>query len=541
MSLHSRSGAGAPTTTPTKVNQHYTNTSNGDTYIATGTSSSADWKLVATGMSSVSSVFGRTGAVTAQTGDYTATQVGADPAGASATVQSNLNTHIADTANPHATTKAQVGLSNADNTSDLNKPISTATQTALNAKVTANTAITGATKTKLTYDSKGLVTAGADANSDDLGDVIITSPALGDVVKYNGTNWVNGSITTQTSAGSGVDYFLTATLNAPTGYDIMSKSPDSAAEVDESIIITSGSGHTLFESYIADVELGDALIDGGIWNFNVYNYVSSASGTTNMTIHVYKRTTGGTETQLFQVALPTISHTSVALQTLATVQPSFSCNATDKLVFKFYVDTTSGSSITVHLVHSGTAHYTYVNTPLVTHHNDLAGLQGGTTAQYYHLTNSEYTGTGTGAFVRTNSPTITTPIGIVKGDVGLPNVDNTSDLAKPISTATQTALNAKEPTITAGTTSQYWRGDKSWQTHDKASVGLNLVDNTADTAKAIAGDVTGTLGASVLSNTAVTPGSYTNANLTVDSKVMELAELAEQLQLPFRLALIRSL
>lgn len=518
MSLHSKSGAGAPTTTPEKRNQHYTNTSNGDTYISTGTSSSADWKLLATGSSAVSSVFGRSGAIIAQPGDYTATQVGADPAGASATVQSNLNTHIADTANPHATNKAQVGLPNVDNTSDLNKPISTATQTALNAKVTANTAITGATKTKLTYDSKGLVTAGADANLDDLGDVTITAPTLGDVVKYNGTNWVNGSITTQTSAGSGVDYFLTATLAGITGYDLMSKTPDSAAEVDESIIITSGSGHTLFESYIADVELGDALIDGGIWNFNVYNYVSAASGVTNMTIHVYKRTTGGVETQLFQVALPTIAHTSVTLQTLATVQPSFVCNPTDKLVFKFYVDTTSGSSITVHLVHSGTAHYTYVNTPLVTHHNDLAGLQGGTTAQYYHLTNTEYTGTGTGAFVRTNSPTITTPIGIVKGDVGLNLVDNTSDLSKPISTATQTALNAKEPTITAGTTAQYWRGDKSWQTHDKASVGLNLVDNTADTAKAIAGDVTGTLGASVLANTAVTPGSYTNANLTVDSK-----------------------
>lgn len=45
-----------------------------------------------------------------------------------------LLSHIADTANPHATTAAQVGLGNVDNTSDLNKPISTATQTALNLK-----------------------------------------------------------------------------------------------------------------------------------------------------------------------------------------------------------------------------------------------------------------------------------------------------------------------------------------------------------------------------------------------------------------------
>lgn len=45
-------------------------------------------------------------------------------------------------------------------------------------------------------------------------------------------------------------------------------------------------------------------------------------------------------------------------------------------------------------------------------------------------------------------------VSLVKGDVGLGNVDNTSDANKPISTATQTALDAKAPTsraITAGT------------------------------------------------------------------------------------------
>jgi len=42
--------------------------------------------------------------------------------------------HLVNTSNPHSTTKAQVGLGNVDNTSDLDKPVSTATQTALNAK-----------------------------------------------------------------------------------------------------------------------------------------------------------------------------------------------------------------------------------------------------------------------------------------------------------------------------------------------------------------------------------------------------------------------
>lgn len=74
---------------------------------------------------------------------------------------------------------------------------------------------------------------------------------------------------------------------------------------------------------------------------------------------------------------------------------------------------------------------------------------------------------------------------LVKGDVGLGNVDNTSDLSKPISTLTQTALNAKENTIAAGTTAQVWRGDKTWVAADKTLVGLANVDNTSDAAKPV--------------------------------------------------------
>lgn len=46
----------------------------------------------------------------------------------------NIQSHISSTENPHGVTKAQVGLENVDNTSDLDKPISTATQSALDLK-----------------------------------------------------------------------------------------------------------------------------------------------------------------------------------------------------------------------------------------------------------------------------------------------------------------------------------------------------------------------------------------------------------------------
>lgn len=46
-------------------------------------------------------------------------------------INSNLNSHINNVTNPHNVTKAQVGLGNADDTSDADKPISIATQNAL--------------------------------------------------------------------------------------------------------------------------------------------------------------------------------------------------------------------------------------------------------------------------------------------------------------------------------------------------------------------------------------------------------------------------
>ena len=51
--------------------------------------------------------------------------------------------------------------------------------------------------------------------------------------------------------------------------------------------------------------------------------------------------------------------------------------------------------------------------------------------------------------------------------------------------ATKTELNAKEPAIPAGTTSQYIRGDKSLALLDKSAVGLNNVNNTADVDKPV--------------------------------------------------------
>lgn len=69
---------------------------------------------------------------------FTQAQWNAISSGIDATKVSSYDTHIADTSNPHSVTKAQVGLGNVDNTADVNKPISTATQTALDNKLDKN-------------------------------------------------------------------------------------------------------------------------------------------------------------------------------------------------------------------------------------------------------------------------------------------------------------------------------------------------------------------------------------------------------------------
>lgn len=72
-------------------------------------------------------------------------------------VKTNLETHINNKSNPHKVTKDQVGLSNVDNTSDANKPISTATQNALNGKFSATE---GNTLKQILNDMPDLVVTG---------------------------------------------------------------------------------------------------------------------------------------------------------------------------------------------------------------------------------------------------------------------------------------------------------------------------------------------------------------------------------------------
>lgn len=83
--------------------------------------------------------------------------------------QKDFLAHVNDTDNPHSVTAFQVGLGNVDNTSDLDKPISTATQNALDDKANLNH----------TQDLSTLNQSGAVSNN---------------YIKWNGSEWIPANL-----------------------------------------------------------------------------------------------------------------------------------------------------------------------------------------------------------------------------------------------------------------------------------------------------------------------------------------------------------
>lgn len=135
-------------------------------------------------------------------------------------------------------------------------------------------------------------------------------------------------------------------------------------------------------------------------------------------------------------------------------------------------------------------------------------ISDGTTAKQYTATEkTKLAGIASGAQVNTVVSVAgkTGVVTLVKADTGLGNVDNTSDTSKPVSTATQTALDNKQPldsdlTVIAGLTPAdndiIQRKSSSWVNRTvsqfktdlaltKSDVGLSNVDNTADAAKPV--------------------------------------------------------
>ena len=141
-------------------------------------------------------------------------------------VDNLVEAHVDNTNNPHSVTKEQIGLGNADNTSDVDKPVSTATQTALDAKQPKNLsqAVVIGGESKSTVESAIIALNDAKLDAGSLAAVATSgsytdledTPSLGTASEKNVAASGNASLT---EVVLGNDSRLTDARNAADVYD----------------------------------------------------------------------------------------------------------------------------------------------------------------------------------------------------------------------------------------------------------------------------------------------------------------------------------
>lgn len=173
-------------------------------------------------------------------------------------VQSNLETHINNKSNPHEVTKDQVGLGNVDNTSDANKPISTATQNALNSKFNAS-------------DGNALK-----QRVDNIPELIAT-----DITVDSDNDSVNISLD-KTSIVDGTLSGTTININSATTSKAGILTPSDKTKIDK--IITNGNG----TKYLSDNGTYKEVSGGGESNIYVFSPTISGNGISEQDYNNFK-------------------------------------------------------------------------------------------------------------------------------------------------------------------------------------------------------------------------------------------------------------
>lgn len=271
-----------------------------------------------------------------------------------AVVQSDVDAHEADTANPHSVTKTQVGLGNVDNTSDVNKPVSSAAQAALDAKLDdsqLDTDITLAANSDTRISSQKATKGYSDAHAnrtDNPHNVTKTQVGLG-----NADNTSDLSKPVSTAQQAALDTKLNVTLKG---------AANGLAELDSGGRVPTSQ----LPAYVDDV-------------VSVANFA----------------------------ALPVTGEADKIYVTIDT-----------NLTYRW-----SGSA------------YVEISSSLALGETSSTAYRGDRGKTAYDHT-----------FLTTN------PHSVTKTQVGLGSVDNTSDISKPISTATQTALDLKAPLVSPNLT-----------------------------------------------------------------------------------------
>jgi len=194
------------------------------------------------------------------------------------------------------------------------------------------------------------------------------------VTPYSGTITITGTGTSRTAKATGSTPFATSTASSNVSLASYLQTPNALMQITAIANSTSATVTTL-STYVNESAVTIKVLDETF-------FVGSATLTTTLAAYDFNTTQGATA----------LANTTVGLATVIAATTAV-----------------GGGTKNVSVTLNGTSTSSTVQTPLVTLHDNLAGLQGGSSLQYYHLTATEYTGSGSGTFIRQVSPSLTTP------------------------------------------------------------------------------------------------------------------------------------
>jgi hypothetical protein len=275
--------------------------------------------------------------------------------------QTDITAHKANTANPHGVTKAQIGLGNADNTSDSNKPISTAQAAAIALKADKTTTVNGyALSSNVTITKSDLSLGNVDNTSDatknsataTLSNKTLASPAVtgtlaGATATLSGTLAVTGTTTA-------------SDVNASGAVSAGSLSVTNNATISGSATVTTALDSAGPLHAYSTVQVDGALTAGGQLNINAglvhSNSADTATGS-NVALSFTtpsKTLTNGSLVSVASITSPATGKTQILVNntgvTITVVNEYATATASQRIVTGTGADMTlaNGASIILH-------------------------------------------------------------------------------------------------------------------------------------------------------------------------------------------------
>lgn len=179
-------------------------------------------------------------------------------------------------------------------------------------------------------------------------------------------------------------YFGTVDSDIPT-YKVLTYTPDVAETIYTNTVALADGEKTLL-TYIYPTAVTVDTFPSGLWSFNFYGNVDSASQITQLGITYFKRSMLGVETDLFTSWSNEINNITDEWIQWQITNPSYSLDPTDRMGARIKVRTTKVSAITI-TYKIGDGYGAYLNNPNKIRHSQLRDLNGD--VNYLHATSVE--------------------------------------------------------------------------------------------------------------------------------------------------------